>query len=584
MVKVHIQRLVSILTLAFLGILGTGTRSALAEAQCSVAAAQAVVPAGMTIGPINDTLPPLPAGFTGAMSIPAANGTAGYCLITGTVVTNSQTGKTANFVTILPDSWNGKFLFQGCGGLCGFTLASAPSEAINKGYAISATDDGHAANTTSSFDGSWAITAPGVPNEDAIVDFFYRAVHTVVTVNKLFVVNWYQGALQRSYFSGCSDGGREGMVEASRFPTDFDGVIAGDPFFDVPGETLGGYKDAKALLWSPGAYVPPNLLALVDKAIYATCDAADGVKDGLIQNPAACSFDPHALLCKQGQSTDCLTEDQAKTIATHFASVRDPWGRVLYQGYPSSGLYDDGLLGGNMALWMEAAGPAHDLHAAEPWGNSPPPAWQFADNVLRYLVARNANFDANNDFPMSADGVVEFQGIAALYGRTDAGSGDVPQALDDFVAQNRKLILYHGYSDGWITPYRTIQYYEDWAEQSGGYKELQRSARLFMVPGMYHCIGGPGPNTFDALTALENWVEKDIAPEAITATKYVNDDPTKPATRTMPLCKFPEQAEYKGSGDVNQSANWQCSPNRKLLRVGADGRLAGLHSTAYGDR
>jgi feruloyl esterase len=584
-VKDLIQRVAGVLMPVFLGIIATGTRPARAEApQCTPAAAQAAAPTGMTIGPISDVAPPLPAGFTGAVSVGESNGTAGYCLITGTVETNPQTGKTANFATFLPDKWNGKFLFQGCGGLCGFTVALVPAEAINKGYAISSTDDGHASNPTSLFDGSWAITAPGVPNEDALVDYYYRAVHTVVTFNKTFVTNWYNGALERAYYTGCSDGGRAGMMEAKRFPADFDGIIAGDPFFDVPGETLDAYKDAKALLRSPGAYVPPNLLAVVDKAIYESCDAADGVKDGLIQNPAACSFDPRTLLCRLGQSSNCLTEDQAETITSHFAAVRDPQDRVLSQGYPSSDLYNNGLPGYNMSSWMESAGPAHDIHAAEPWGDSPPAAWQMADTMLRYFVARNADFDANNGFQMSADGVVGVQDILALYGRTDVGSADTARTLDRFIAQNRKLIMYHGFSDGWMTPYRTVQFYEDWAKSRGGYKELQQSARLFMVPGMYHCSGGPGPNTFDALSALENWVENDVAPETIVATKYVDDDPTKSATRTMPLCKFPEQAEYGGSGDVNQAASWHCSADPKLLEVGEDGLLAGLHPAETGDR
>jgi len=229
-----------------------------------------------------------------------------------------------------------------------------------------------------------------------------------------------------------------------------------------------------------------------------------------------------------------------------------------------------------MYAWMESAGPAQDIHAAEPWANAPPPAWQFADNVLRYLVARDASFDSNNDFPMGFDDVVSEQAIRALYGRTNAGSGDDPQALSRFLAQGRKLILYHGLSDGWITPYRTEQFYEDWARRRGGYGRLQNSARLFMVPGMYHCGGGPGPNRFDTLSALESWVEQGTAPEGILATKYTNDDPTQPVLRTMPLCQFPEQAQYKGSGDVNDAANWQCTPNRQMLRVGLDGFIGGL--------
>jgi feruloyl esterase len=174
--------------------------------------------------------------------------------------------------------------------------------------------------------------------------------------------------------------------------------------------------------------------------------------------------------------------------------------------------------------------------------------------------------------PVIPDATVQY-----IDSKTYRGDGDVPRAATKFLSQGRKLmIMYHGFSDGWITPFTTIQYYRALAGLAGGYDQIQEGARLFMVPGLYHCSGGPGPNTFDTLTALENWVEKDTAPEGIVATKYVNDTPAQGVSRTMPLCKFPEMASYSGSGDVNDAASWTCPPNdHSLLKIGPNGIQAG---------
>ena len=194
----------------------------------------------MTIGPIDDLNPALPAVPAGVRLVPAAHGIPAYCLVTGSVVTDAATRKTANFGLALPMVWNHRFVFNGCGHYCGQVFQGLPSDAhdgLASGNAVAATDDGHASDPPGeSLDAGWALKAPGVPNQDAVDDFFYRAVHTVAASGQQFVKRWYTGTLARSYFVGCSDGGREGMVEAARYPADFDGYVVGDPFFDMPGQ------------------------------------------------------------------------------------------------------------------------------------------------------------------------------------------------------------------------------------------------------------------------------------------------------------------------------------------------------------
>jgi Tannase and feruloyl esterase len=346
---------------AVLGGLACGvlaaTPSLAAMPPCTAAAAQAAAPPGMTIGPINDLNPTLPAVPAGALLMPAAGRTPAYCLVTGSVVTNASTGKTANFGVALPLTWNHKFLCSGCGGLCGMVFQSPPNDArgggfppdaLAKGYAIAATDDGHASTPVGVvFDGTWALTAPGVANEDAVTDFFSRAVHTVTVAGKQFVQHWYSSALARSYFFGCSDGGREGIVEAARYPADFDGSIVGDPFFDVPGQILAG-RAARTLLDAPDSYIPPALLTLVDTAVYASCDAADGVQDNLTQNPGTCSFNPESLLCRGGNTANCLTQHQVNTLSAWFSAAQDELGRVVSLGFPVSDVYNNGAAGNNL--------------------------------------------------------------------------------------------------------------------------------------------------------------------------------------------------------------------------------------------
>jgi len=192
-------------------------------------------------------------------------------------------------------------------------------------------------------------------------------------------------------------------------------------------------------------------------------------------------------------------------------------------------------------------------------------------------VFLDAAFDSNHQYPIDGSGLVDAAALAQLDARTAPGSGDDPRQLSQFLKDNRKLILYHGFSDGFINPFRTISFYEEWAGLAGGYTALGKNARLFMVPGMYHCGGGPGPNVFNGvLAAIESWVEHGVAPTELIATKYTNDDPTRPVQRTMPLCPFPTQASYAGTGNVNAAASWTCKANQELLQVGPNGISAGL--------
>jgi feruloyl esterase len=554
-----------------------------AAAVCTVAAARAAAPAGVTIGPIDDLNPKLPPVPAGALLVPAAGSIPPFCLVTGTVVTNPETGKTANFGVALPLTWNSKLLFSGCGGYCGVVFqvppndqrgGGSPPDALAKGYAIVATDDGHGGGKP--LNGSWALRSPGVPDDDALTDYYHRAVHVVAAAGKQLAARWYSGIVERSYFFGCSNGGREGMVEATRYPDDFDGYIVGDPSFDLPGQILAG-RAPRALLDAPGSYIPPALLTLVEEAVYASCDTADGMNDRLIQNPGDCAFDPKSLLCKGDDTSACLSPDHVRTLNAWFSAARDEQGRVVSFGFPVSDLAPDGE--GNLFVWTEAAGPPRDMLSADPWGKEPskqPAGWLFYDQSFKYLVHRDPDFDNNNESAVGSDGVVAEAALALLEERTEAGRGDDPRKLGPFIASGRKMIMYHGYSDGFISPFRTIRFYQDWAEVARGREALGASARLFMVPGMVHCNRGPGPNFFDALGALEQWVEQGRPPERLVATKYTNDDRTKPERRAMPLCPFPTQARYTGIGGMYRAESWSCVENQGLLKVGPAGERAGL--------
>lgn len=540
---------------------------------CDVASMQALAPTG-----------PWPLTITSATDVAASGATPEYCDVVGYVTTNGegagrgQAGFEAGFPS--PGIWNGKYLFLGNGGLAGNMSLSSGMPGLQQGYAIATTDMGHKAiPPDNSFYGNWALLAPGVPNRPALIDYYYRATHETALVGKRFVAEYYQEKISRAYYEGCSTGGRQGLVEAERFPRDFDGIIAGDPVagfaHQAPSQTVAEF----AFLHPCTAWISPSLLTAVNAAVYAKCDPNNV---GLIQDPAACSFNPWSLLCNGTNTGSCLTREQVKGLIRYASPVLDQHGNIVMPGYPMTDL--NRMDGGAPIMTLGFSQPSCDPTNPEPWTGFTPIHWAASDATFPYFVFLTESYN-QQDFPawfVHNKGVIADWALRLNDQRTDLGDATYPHKIKRFIAEGKKMILYHGFSDPLISPYQTIQLYKDMATITrGGYRGLQENVRLFMVPGMLHCGGGPGPNQFDMLTALNNWVTKGEAPNGIMATgSRTPNCPAGELTRTMPLCMFPEEATYTGSGDICNGANWTCNPhNDALLKLGYDGRLAGLPFT-----
>jgi len=520
-------------------------------ADCNTAALSALGVPSMTIA--------------SATLVPAAAPNPEYCDVKGSVATSGEGAEpgSANFEVMLPANWNQKFIFHGVGGLAGSLNSSAnPADQalfLARGYATSITDTGHVVSNP-----TWEYTAPGTPDMPKVIDYFYRAVHDVTLASKQLVKSYYRAnTIRRSYFDGCSNGGKMGLIEATRFPSDYDGIISGSPWLDPVGTSLWSLKNAKALL---DAYIPAAKFQAVNAAILKQCDKVDGVADGLIQNPAKCAFQPDALV------PETLTQKQADALKTIMNPVRDEQGKLIYPGASVGNLGQENMTVRGPTNYLET--PPADPTSAKPWGDAPLPAnWSLAQNILMKLGYYDAGQDMNNT--IEGKGVVKADALNLVYTRLAADVPDDPSAFGPYFAKGGKLLIYHGYDDLIISPYSSVWFYEDLAQENGGYEKVQQNARLFMVPGMQHCVTGAGPNSFDTLSALEQWVEKGIAPDAIPATHSTNNV----VDRTMPLCKFPEKAHYKGSGDPNSVSSWSCPQNDKsLLAVGPNGIQSGANT------
>jgi feruloyl esterase len=493
------------------------------------------------------------------------------CVVQGTLATDGDGAgpNSARLRVQLPNKWNGKLVFFGVGGLAGSLDPSASPHdfisALGLGYATAITDTGHMGKNP--FDADWILDAPGKPNEARIIDYFYRAPHQATIAAKVIVSRFYGvPGVSRAYFDGCSFGGHMGLMEAMRYPDDYDGVIAGAPYMDNHTQ-LWGYKNAKAFL---KAHVSPDVVAKVNEAVLAKCDADDGVTDGLIQNPGKCSFDPQSLV------PATLTQAQADAFKTFMAPVTDQQRHAIYPGSPISDLAaTDGPAGGFVG-WVVTPSPPADPSAAEPWGAKPPVLWAAAEGFTKPMDLQDPAFDFNNNWP-EMNGQIADDALSQFDARMGVGDAHQPERLAPFFAEGKKLILYHGYGDTAISPFRTVWFYEDLAKGLGGYDKASEHARLFMAPGMLHCFGGDGPNDFDTLSALDAWVEQGKAPDGIVAAKLPDNKPGEKPLRTMPLCAFPEQARYKGTGDANSAENWTCEKgDMSQLDVGPSGIAAGL--------
>jgi pimeloyl-ACP methyl ester carboxylesterase len=463
-----------------------------------------------------------------ATSVPAAGDLPAYCRVLGYI------RPAINFEIRLPtQNRNGKLYVAGCGGFCG-TLDSdragftnAANYGLRRNYAVATSDAGHWG--ASVLDGRWAYN-----NRIAEVDWGSRAVTELARVSKAVIRAHYGEPQKKSYFAGCSTGGRMAAMEAQRFPDDFDGIISGAPALDYTGLV------ATFFAWLVEANTGPDgrdiltkaKVPLIRDAVLKQC----GDADGLVSDPAACSFRPASLVCKTGQNSECLTEAEAKVLEKWYAGPKNSMGEQLYPG---------GLPLGSESYWPLW------LTGLEPNGGKL--IYAFAQDLLRYMAFeddpgeryRTVDFDFDKDPARLAF-------MASIY---NAMNPD----LSRFKARGGKLIMYQGLADPIVTPQNTLDYYAAAKKAEGG--SVADFFRLFMIPGMDHCglptQQGPGITEagFDPLTALEKWVEDGVAPDSLIATKIDKDGKT---LWTRPLCPHPKETRFKGAGDPKDAGSYAC--------------------------
>jgi feruloyl esterase len=411
-------------------------------------------------------------------------------------------------------NWNGKFEAVGNGGLAGTMSYGWLASALQEGYATASTDTGHA--------GANASFAIGHPEK--VIDFAYRAVHEMAVKSKAIIAAFYGRAPRFSYFTGCSTGGRQGLMEAQRYPEDFDGIIAGAPANDQTHLSAWRFAVEAKILQGPASVVPPAKLALLNRAVLAACDAIDGVTDGLLADPRQCQFDPATLLCRGFDRDDCLTAQQIEAVKMGYAPARRATGELIFPG-----LVPGGETGWDMLT-----------------GTKPEPG-SIDVGMFRFVAHEDPAWDWHT-FNLDRDTSL----IDKKAGFIDAVNPD----LSAFRARGGKLLIYHGWndggSDGAISPLNTVNYYASVLARMGS--SQQDWLRLFMVPGMEHCGGGPGPAQVNWMAALERWRESGIAPDRLIASRVSDNH----VNMTRPICSYPAVAKYNGVGSTNDAANFAC--------------------------
>ena len=455
-----------------------------------------------------------------------------FCRVQGVIAPSADSR--IEFEVWLPESgWNGKYEGIGNGGFAGSITYQPMALAVKAGYAASSTDTGHAAGGT---DGRWANS-----HYEKIVDYGYRGIHETSDKAKALIRAFYGEAPKHSYFSSCSNGGRQALMEAQRFPADYDGIIAGAPAIPITRLNTAFLWNMQALA-QPGAFIPSSKLRAIEDAALEACDAADGVKDGVVDSPAACKFDPAVLLCKGPESDSCLTAPQLGALAKIYGGVRSAKGESIYPGFSQGGEAEPG----GWAAWITGSAVGKSMQGA--FGSQLHSQFLMDESNKDFL-----DFNADHELKVAEDKLGQALNAA-------------DPNLKAFQARGGKLILYHGWADAAIPPVNTVNYYES-VNKKMGKKASEEFVRLYMVPGMEHCRGGAGTDEFGATAgtpgdasssisvALESWVEKGTAPAQIIASKQKSGA----TVRTRPLCPYPLVAKYSGSGSTDEAANFSCA-------------------------
>jgi feruloyl esterase len=457
--------------------------------------------------------------------VPAAGTLPQYCRLEAAVRTGDATEgvNKVRFQLKLPSTWNEKFYMAGGGGFAGGF--SNTDSALAAGYATVSTDTGH---TGSSLDAKWALN-----NMPALIDFGYRGVNVSTVAGKHATVAYYKRPIRRAYFEGCSSGGRQALMQIQRYPTSYDGIIAGHPAIKTG--TAGVYIHTwvqQALLANP----LPVEVAVLSKGVNAACDALDGIVDGILDDPRQCRFDPATLQCPGNvDGPNCLTTGQIKTV------------NAIYGGPRSNGMpLMRGILPG-----AEAVGPAawdYWYLRGLPSAGLAPIGSIFQDQELKYFYFNNPNYDWRTfNFDTDAE-KIRFLDPILHATQTD---------LSVFRSTGGKAIMYQGYNDPTVPALETIDYYEGVVSRIGTASETESFLRLFMMPGVQHCgsTGSPGPNTLSALRALEDWVEKGVPPDRIIATHRT----AGVVDMERPLCPYPRVARrIDPHGSTTAASNFAC--------------------------
>jgi hypothetical protein len=439
-------------------------------------------------------------------------------------------------------AWNGRYEGIGNGGFAGSLIYPAMSNALQAGFAVSATDTGHSGSASQS---RWALGHP-----EKIEDLGWRSIHETSLVSKAIAEAYYGKPPARSYFNGCSTGGRQGLVEAQRFPKDYDGIVVGAPA-NWPYLLAADLATAQYVAERPENWVSPAKIRNLAKAALASCHAENGV----IDDPSQCHFDPSNLLCKGSSSDECLTSAELQTVREIYTGLEDAAGKSIYPGFPP----------GTEAVWSSAKiGPGEGRVAESS-------TYLYPTGYFGNFVFNDPDWDFRSISPINA--------LAKALDSQAGKAVDVAKPdLSAFQSAGGKLIQYHGWADPAIPAGSSIRYYESVAEKMGGIASIQSFYRLFLAPGMSHCGGGAGPNAVggafslpapsrdaehDVVAALEHWVEDGVPPVEITATLYRDNDANKGIAAQRPWCAYPATAHYSGQGDRLQTARYACKAAEK---------------------
>jgi len=441
------------------------------------------------------------------------------CRVTATLKPSSDSD--IKMEVWLPVSgWNGKLQGVGNGGWAGSIFYFMMANALRGGYAVVATDTGHAGGMG---DGTFAFNHP-----EKLTDFAWRAVHEMTVTAKAVIEAYYGNGPRLSYWNGCSTGGRQGLKEAQRYPSDYDGILDGAPANYMTHLSSHSLWVAHATLKDPASYIPKEKFAALHKAVIDACDGLDAVKDGVLENPRQCKVDPKSIECPAGtDASTCLTPPQVEAARKIYGPARNP--RTGAEIFP-------GLERGSEMGWGALAG-------------GPAPLSISTDH-FKYIVFKDPQWDYRT---------LDFDKDVAKADEIDSGLLNATSPnLRAFFKRGGKILMYHGWNDQLISPGNTINYYNSVVKELGP-DTVSKSMRLFMVPGMDHCFGGDGPSLFDGMAALEQWVEQQKAPEQLIATHLANGKPD----RTRPLCLYPKVAVYSGTGSTDDAANFVCKAQQQ---------------------